>query len=122
MTATRPHLVIYHADCPDGFGAAYSAWLALGDKADYLPAKHGDPAPDVSGRQVYILDFAFSAELLGQMREQAESITLLDHHKTAQDQLRCMSCGPKFSLLFDLQKSGAGWPGSISTRASPCPT
>ncbi len=107
MSPTRPHLVIYHADCPDGFGAAYAAWLALGDKADYLPCKHGDAAPDVSGRQVHILDFAFPAQLLEQMREQADSITLLDHHKTAQDQLRCLSCGPKFSLLFDLQKSGA---------------
>ncbi len=107
MTDPRPQLVIYHADCPDGFGAAYAAWLALGDSADYLPAKHGDAAPDVSGRQVWILDFAFSAERLEQMREQAESVTLLDHHKTAQDQLRCLSCGPKFTLLFDLKKSGA---------------
>ena len=107
MLPSRPTLVLYHADCPDGFGAAYSAWLALGESADYHPCKHGDPAPDVSGRQVHILDFSFAPEVLEQMRAQAESITLLDHHKTAQDQLRCLSCGPKFSLLFDLQKSGA---------------
>ena len=107
MTPSRPTLVLYHADCPDGFGAAYSAWLALGDSANYQPCKYGDPVPDVSGRQVYILDFSFAPEVMEQMRGQAESITLLDHHKTAQDQLRCLSCGPKFSLLFDLQKSGA---------------
>lgn len=105
--SSRPILVIYHGDCPDGFGAAYAAWLALGDSADYLACKHGDPAPDVSGRQVYILDFSFAPAVLEQMRAQADSITLLDHHKTAQDQLSCLSCGPKFSLLFDLQKSGA---------------
>lgn len=106
-TPSRPTLVIYHGDCPDGFGAAYAAWLALGESADYLSCKHGDPAPDVSGRQVYILDFSFAPAVLEQMRAQADSITLLDHHKTAQDQLSCLSCGPKFSLLFDLQKSGA---------------
>ena len=107
MTVHRPHLVLYHADCPDGFGAAYAAWLALGDSADYLPCKYGDAPPDVSGRQVHILDFSFAPEVLERLRLQAESITLLDHHKTAQEQLRCLSCGPKFSLLFDLQKSGA---------------
>lgn len=107
MSITRPHLVIYHADCPDGFGAAYSAWLVLGDSADYLPCKHGDPAPDVSGRTVHVLDFSFDPEQLTAMSEQAESVTLLDHHQTAHDRLRCMSCGPKLRLLFDMRKSGA---------------
>lgn len=30
-------LVIYHAACADGFGAAFAAWLKLGDEAEYLP-------------------------------------------------------------------------------------
>ena len=107
MPASHPYLVIYHADCPDGFGAAYAAWLALGEQADYLPCKHGDPAPDVSGRQVYILDFSFDPDLLGTMSERAASITLLDHHQTAHDRLRCLSCGPRFRMLFDMKKSGA---------------
>ena len=31
--------VTYHQDCPDGFGAAYAAWLKLGNNAAYVPAK-----------------------------------------------------------------------------------
>lgn len=99
--------VIYHADCPDGFGAAYAAWLVLRDRADYLPCQHGEPPPAVAGRDVYILDFAFGPEVLEQMRQEARSITLLDHHRTAHDQLRCLACGPGFRLLFDMDKSGA---------------
>ena len=37
--------VIYHADCTDGFGAAYSAWKCLGNRAEYHACKHGTP-PD----------------------------------------------------------------------------
>ena len=28
-------LVIYHASCADGFGAAFAAWLKLGDDAEH---------------------------------------------------------------------------------------
>lgn len=99
--------VIYHADCPDGFGAAYAAWLVLGDRADYAPCQHGEPPPDVTGRDVYILDFSFDADVLQSLRTQARSITLLDHHRTAHDKLRYLQCGPGFQLLFDMERSGA---------------
>lgn len=103
----KTSLVIYHAECPDGFGAAYAAWLALGDQADYVPCKHGEAPPPVDGKDVYILDFSFDPDVLEAMSAEARSVTLLDHHKTAQDKLRCMSCGPRFSMLFDLERSGA---------------
>jgi uncharacterized protein len=107
VISMKKALVLYHAECPDGFGAAYAAWLVLGDQADYLPCKHGVDAPDVTDKDVYILDFSFDAEVLETMSQQARSVTLLDHHKTAQDKLRCLSCGPRFSMLFDLKRSGA---------------
>ena len=47
-------LVIYHKDCTDGFGAAYSAWKLLGSKAQYHAAKHGDAPPDVFDKTVAI--------------------------------------------------------------------
>lgn len=37
--------VLYHAHCADGFGAAYAAWLKLGNDAQYVPVKYGDPPP-----------------------------------------------------------------------------
>ena len=62
-------LVIYHANCTDGFGAAFAAWLKLGDEAGYLPMEYNkNPNNYFGGRpiaqwardtDVYILDFSF---------------------------------------------------------------
>ena len=46
--------VIYHADCTDGFGAAYSAWKLLGNRAEYHACKHGTIPPDVKGKNVVL--------------------------------------------------------------------
>ena len=54
------NVVIYHADCTDGFGSAYSAWKLLGNRAEYYPRKHGQEPPDVKGKNVVILDFSFN--------------------------------------------------------------
>src|SRR3989344_3757446 len=37
--------VLYHGGCPDGFGGAYAAWKKFGNMAEYIPLKHGKPAP-----------------------------------------------------------------------------
>jgi oligoribonuclease NrnB/cAMP/cGMP phosphodiesterase (DHH superfamily) len=96
-------LVIYHGKCPDGFGAALSAWLKFKDTADYLPAEHGAyPSPRVTGRDVYILDFSFPRPTLEQMRADAKSLTILDHHKTAKEALHDFP-----GAVFDMTKSGA---------------
>lgn len=95
-------LVIYHSDCVDGFGAAYSAWRALGDRAVYVPAKYGQSPPDVTGKNVLIVDFSYSRDILLQMRERARSILVLDHHKSAMEDLE----GLDF-VQFDMTCSGA---------------
>jgi hypothetical protein len=41
ILAMRNPLVIYHANCMDGFGAAWAAHCTFGDEAEYLPAAHG---------------------------------------------------------------------------------
>ena len=47
LEPTTVNCVIYHADCTDGFGAAYSAWKLLGNRADYYACKHGTKPPNV---------------------------------------------------------------------------
>ena len=78
-------LVIYNADCADGFCAAFVAWTMLGDEAEYVPMKYGDilePARYLN-REVYILDFSFLRETMDGIFEMANHVTWLDHHKTA---------------------------------------
>lgn len=94
--------VIYHQDCADGFGAAYAAWLKLGNTADYIPARYGDPPPELQPySQVYILDFSYPRDTIVDMSK-TNSVTLLDHHKTAQQDLQGMA-----GCLIDTTKSGA---------------
>lgn len=95
-------LVIYHADCTDGFGAAYSAWKCLGNRAEYYACKHGTPPPDVKGKVVAILDFSFNNATTKKMIEEAEGLIVIDHHKSAMVELHDIS-----NTHFDMTKSGA---------------
>jgi hypothetical protein len=110
-TDPRP-LVIYHGKgCPDGFAAALAAWIFFDAQAEFLGLDHGVvkvPAdlPDVAGRAVYILDFSFSADILRAIEAQAAKLVLLDHHKSAADQLEGYVCGCGV-IHFDMKKSGA---------------
>ena len=96
-------LVIYHADCVDGFTAAWSAWRALGQHATYLPTHHGTTPPDVTGRDVYLLDFAYPRATCVDLAQQAGSFLVLDHHKTALQEL-----GDLPFARLDMEQSGAG--------------
>ena len=50
----KNNIVLYHAGCPDGFGAAWACWKKFGDNAEYMPVSHGSPPPNVEGKNVYI--------------------------------------------------------------------
>ncbi|TMJ00837.1 MAG: hypothetical protein E6G97_18050 [Alphaproteobacteria bacterium] len=77
----RP-LVLYHAGCYDGFTAAWCAWKKHGDQADYLPVQYGQPPPDVTDRNVEVLDFCYPHDVLQEMARKARYIRVLDHHKS----------------------------------------
>jgi len=94
--------VIYHANCTDGFGAAYAAWKCLGNRAEYHACKHGTPPPDVKGKNVVILDFSFDNVTTKKMIEEAGSLLVIDHHKSAMVELHDIS-----NTYFDMTKSGA---------------
>ena len=79
-------VVIYHGGCWDGFCAAWVAKKALGD-IEAIPAQYGRPAPDVHGRDVYILDFSYKRPEMRRILSQARKVVVLDHHKTAEADL-----------------------------------
>lgn len=102
MSDLHVDFVIYHANCSDGFGAAWAAHKALGGRAQYYAAFHGDPPPDVKGKHVVIADFSYDLETTKKMIEDSASLVILDHHKTAKERL-----GDLPQLLFDNNHSGA---------------
>lgn len=97
-------IIIYHKNCADGFGAAWSAWKKFGDEADYLPLQHGDAPPDVKDKHVYILDFSFDRETIKKMIEVSKSFLLLDHHASALKELKGLSTS---HVHLNMEKSGA---------------
>jgi oligoribonuclease NrnB/cAMP/cGMP phosphodiesterase (DHH superfamily) len=95
-------LIIYHANCTDGFGAAYAAWKLLGDRAEYHAAKYGEEPPDVTGRNVVILDFSYDNATTKALMKKAKNFLIIDHHKSAMVELHDVSCA-----RFDMNHSGA---------------
>ncbi len=101
-----PHkkiVVLYHADCPDGFGGAYAAWKKFGDDAEYIPVEHGFPPPDhLAGKEVYLIDFSYPAPVLQKILAEAKSFVVLDHHKGAREAVESVP-----EHVYDVARSGA---------------
>ncbi len=116
----RPVTVFYHADCPDGFGAAYAAWLRFGTGACYRAMHHGQPweMAEIAGHEVFILDFSFAPDVLEAMAALAGSVVQIDHHASARQpwgaRLKKAPDGREsfshpalpLTVVFDLGRSG----------------
>ena len=101
-SAHTPEVVLYHAECTDGFGAAWAVWKRF-PEAKFMPVKHGDPPPaDLTDRHVLMVDFSYGRDVIEAMKKQAASLFILDHHVTAQAALADLPY-----VYFDMEKSGA---------------
>lgn len=100
-------IVIYHGNCADGFGAAWAARKLLGDAADYVPGVYQNPPPDCRGKRVYLVDFSYKRPVMESIIDQAIGVTVLDHHKTAEEDLRSLLSDKLIDGVFDMEKSGA---------------
>lgn len=105
FTNEKSRIVIYHGNCADGFTAAWAAWRKFGNEdTEYVAAFHGAPlVQNVCGREVIFLDFAFPRENMLAIERVAKSLLVLDHHKTAANDLK--DCA---FAKFDMERSGAG--------------
>jgi hypothetical protein len=110
-------LIIYHqikegVDCPDGIGAAWCAQRYLKNiigGVDVLGCSYQQEPPDVSNYLVlYVVDFSFPRQTIESWLEAGKQITVLDHHKTAQEMIGDVSTFSRhFEFNFDLEESGA---------------
>jgi len=127
-------LCIYHGNCADGFGAAWVVRRALGDAVEFVPGVYGFPNPEhIEGRDILMVDFSYKRPVLDKMARRARSILILDHHKTAAEDLtgfrpphspgwgnhlaqvaideaqgHSQGWTPIVYALFDMERSGAG--------------
>lgn len=108
--------ILYHqvkpgTDCPDGIAAAWVAdryFRGIGFVTDLIGCVYQSEPPDMSGYdRIEIVDFSFPREVIDRWAEFAK-VTLLDHHKTAQEHLGDISQFSKHvEIKFNMQESGA---------------
>ena len=85
------NIVLYHADCPDGFTAAWVAHRALPhESTQFIPCKYNRETPAFpASSRVYLLDFSLPRSTMQHLhkRHGVENVILLDHHQTAASNL-----------------------------------
>jgi hypothetical protein len=97
-------VVLYHRNCPDGFGGAYAAWKKFGDAASYLPISHGETPPQgLEGKEIFCLDYSFKKEILLELEKKAKRLVVLDHHIGAKEAVESVR-----EHVFNNDQSGAG--------------
>ena len=97
-----PDVVLYHAECMDGFGAAWALWKRF-PQTRFVPVKHGFPQPDGLEKQhVVMVDFSYRREDIVALADCAASLQILDHHITAESALADLPYA-----YFDMNRSGA---------------
>ncbi|MGK0291069.1 MAG: oligoribonuclease NrnB/cAMP/cGMP phosphodiesterase (DHH superfamily) [bacterium] len=103
-------MVWYHANCPDGFGAAWAAWKRFGDNASYFPTHHGENLPHFDeNTTIYMVDFSVKKSVMEEVCQTAHQVIVIDHHKSAvEDLIWNESKQPEnLDLHFDMDHSGA---------------
>ncbi len=103
MDKIKDIVVIYHADCRDGFGAAYAAWKKFGDTASYIPRKTQTDLPEgLTSKELYIVDYSYNKDTLQHLIDTNKSVVVIDHHASAKDDVESFP-----ENIFDNDHSGA---------------
>ena len=120
-------LVFYHGNCLDGVSAAYchNQYASNRSVTKYVPMAHNEiniPAIQqkislsnidlAQVKQVYVLDFNLDKDCYNYLlnANQDIKIIVLDHHKTAKEEIEKMNCefaGKNIQFYFNLKYSGA---------------
>lgn len=99
----KPICILYHAECRDGFAAAWAAWKKFGSKADYIPVKYGNPpSPEIKNKIVYTLDFTYYPPYIEKFMKNNKKVIVIDHHISAKEFIEKIP-----EHIFDINHSGA---------------
>ena len=112
---------IYHANCTDGLTAvAIAVQPQQGTDNLYTTAPmayhHKIDVQALAGKSVCFLDFSVSKEVMIDILEVAERVTVIDHHVSIHKELSEIKHA-NFEYIYDVNKSGAGlaWDFFIGT-------
>ena len=104
----RVDLCIFHAPCPDGTAAAFAVGRAYPD-CEFFGVNRGSDETDtqlpenIEGKNVLIVDFVYSRDLMEVLIGIAASVVVVDHHTSEHDLLEELShihTEEKFSYIY----------------------
>lgn len=106
---------LYHAGCPDGFGAVWAVREAWEGEGEFIARGHDDVvcAGDLEDALVVFVDIAPQVDEARELGDAATQLIVLDHHVTARDrfeaepELQNQLADEGHVLHFDLTQSGA---------------
>lgn len=105
-------LCIFHSvdgtnHCDDGFASAWVVDHFMPGKYEFHPGVYQQPPPDVTGRDVLLVDFSYKRPVLEEMARQSRIVTILDHHATAQADLQPLLDNGTVYGHFDMTRCGS---------------
>jgi uncharacterized protein len=114
-------IVLYHGSCFDGFGSAFVVWLYYksnyniehANSIKYIPCYYLKESANLTtefldqmkGKNILMCDFSYKYNHLVQLVSVAKTFMILDHHKTAEEDLKKI---PEHLKIFDMKRSGTG--------------
>ena len=109
--------IFAHSHCTDGLVAAsimkYSVQMNSSVEPEVIFISYGkekealEKANIDSETTVYCVDFAFDRETTLELCKKADKVYVLDHHKTAYENLEDLNSHYNFYFTYDVNKSGA---------------
>ncbi len=100
---TKDIVVIYHADCSDGFGGAWAAWKKFGDKAEYIPVFHQEELPEgLIDKELYMVDFTYLKPVMQELIDKNKKVVAIDHHESNEEVTKMTEGG-----VYDVSHSGS---------------
>lgn len=115
MDPSEVDYIIYHSNCSDGFGSALCAYKYFDNlkknnseikQPIFHPGKFGvlPPLDEIKDKCILICDFSYKKDNLQKLLSIVKKLLILDHHKTARDDLKDLSDTNK---IFTTDHSGA---------------
>ena len=124
MQNNRQIKIFYHSNCMDGLASAFIAKTTLEREAKEvhcIPIQYGEEEiifgrsdkaglkyPIQKDDEIYFVDFSLKRDLMIELAGMVKEIVVLDHHKTAEENLRGLEDElENVTIIFDMDKSGA---------------
>lgn len=101
------NICIYHGNCADGFTSAWVVRQALGAHTDFYAGFYQNSPPDVSGMNVYMVDFSYKRPIMEEIVASANRVIHIDHHTSAIKDMEGFTSS-KFESFYSPENTESG--------------